>query len=56
MYMTGFLQHLIDHVTPVAAVVVDGGWLEVDTTRDLETYESLARPGRPRSLLRSSEA
>ena len=46
MYMTAFLQHLIDHVTPVAAVVVDGGWLQVDTTLDLETYESLHDQGR----------
>ena len=45
MYMTAFLQHLIDHVTPVAAVVVDGGWLEIDTTLDLETYESLHDQG-----------
>lgn len=45
MYMTSFLQHLIDHVTPVAAVVGSGGWLEVDTTLDLETYESLHEQG-----------
>jgi choline kinase len=45
MYMTDFLQHLIDHVTPVAAVVVEGGWLEVDTASDLETYESLHDQG-----------
>ena len=44
--MTEFLQHLIDHVTPVTAVVVEGGWLEVDTTSDLETYESLSHQGR----------
>ena len=48
MYMTSFLQHLIDDVTPVAAVVVDGGWLEVDTIADLETYEALTRDGRLR--------
>ena len=46
MYMTAFLQHLIDQVTPVAAVVGEGGWLEVDTTFDLETYESLHAQGR----------
>jgi len=45
MYMTAFLQHLIDNVTPVAAVVVDGGWLEIDTTLDLETFESLHAQG-----------
>jgi choline kinase len=46
MYMTAFLQHLVDQVTRVAAVVGEGGWLEVDTTLDLETYESLHDQGR----------
>jgi choline kinase len=46
MYMTSFLQHLIDEVTPVAAVVVDGGWLEVDTIEDLDIYEALHREGK----------
>lgn len=45
MYMTSFLQYLIDHETPVAAVTVQGGWLEVDTTEDLERYESLRERG-----------
>jgi choline kinase len=45
MYMTAFLQHLIDHVAPVAAVIVEGGWLEVDTVEDLETYERLRAAG-----------
>ncbi len=45
MYMTSFLQHLIDHETPVAAVLVEGGWLEVDTTDDLDRYESLHERG-----------
>jgi choline kinase len=45
MFMTSFLQHLIDHVTPVTAVLVDGGWLEVDTLQDLETYEALHASG-----------
>jgi NDP-sugar pyrophosphorylase family protein len=46
MYMTAFLQHLIDHVAPVAAVLVEGGWLEVDTVEDLETYERVRAAGR----------
>lgn len=46
MFMTTFLQHLIDQAVPVAATLVDGGWLEVDTTDDLATYEALARAGR----------
>ena len=51
--MTSFLQHLIDHVTPVAAVVVDGGWLEVDTTRGPRDVRVAARAGHARSLLRA---
>lgn len=36
MYMTSFLQQLIDHHRPIRAVLVDGGWLEVDSPADLE--------------------
>lgn len=46
MYMTAFLQHLIASGHTLQAVPVSGGWLEVDSTRDLETYEMLARTGR----------
>jgi choline kinase len=46
MYMTSFLQWLIDHGRPVRAVLVDGGWLEVDSVADLEIYERLHREGR----------
>jgi choline kinase len=46
MYMTTFLQHLVDHVHPVAAVRVEGGWLEVDTLEDLRVYEDLYARGR----------
>jgi choline kinase len=41
MFMTDFLQRLIDDGLPVRAVPVRGGWLEVDTAADLETYERL---------------
>ena len=44
--MTSFLQHVIDHVSPVAAVPCDGGWLEIDTLDDLSAYESLHATGR----------
>ena len=46
MYMTSFLQYLIDHGYPVRAVPVDGGWLEIDTASDLHLYNRLAREGR----------
>lgn len=42
MYMTSFLQLLIDAGWPVLGVRVRGGWLEVDTTADLALYERLA--------------
>ena len=45
MYMTAFLQLLIDDGVPVDAVMVDGGWLEVDTLADLEVYERLHAAG-----------
>jgi L-glutamine-phosphate cytidylyltransferase len=46
MYMTSFLQWLVDHRTRVRAVLVDGGWLEVDSVNDLELYERLRCEGR----------
>jgi L-glutamine-phosphate cytidylyltransferase len=52
MYMTSFLQWLIDHGRPVRAVPVDGGWLEVDSTTDLEFYERLHVEGRLDELCR----
>ncbi len=45
MYMTSFLQHLVDLGHPLRAVPVDGGWLEVDTVEDLERYNEMARNG-----------
>lgn len=45
MYMTSFLQLLIGAGWPVQGVLVEGGWLEVDTVSDLELYERLAELG-----------
>lgn len=36
--MTHFIQRLVDDGWEVRAVPVSGGWVEVDTTEDLETY------------------
>lgn len=52
MYMTSFLQWLINHGRPVRAVPVDGGWLEVDSVADLEMYERLHGEGRLDELCR----
>ena len=46
MYMTSFLQHLIDAGHPLRAVEVENGWLEVDSTDDLALYERLHAEGR----------
>jgi choline kinase len=45
MYMTSFLQYLIDTGWRVASVPVEHGWLEVDSRHDLALYERLAREG-----------
>ena len=44
-YMTDFIQHLIDSGWPVRAVLIDNGWLEVDSVADLELYERLNAEG-----------
>ncbi|WP_375748238.1 NTP transferase domain-containing protein [Vibrio sp. HN007] len=45
MYMTSFLQLLINNSWKIKAATVNGGWLEVDSVSDLETYSSLASNG-----------
>ena len=45
MYMTSFLQLLIDAGWNAKAVMVDNGWLEIDSVEDLSLYESLAENG-----------
>ena len=39
MYMTSFLQLIIDNVSPVKAVLINSGWLEIDTLQDLKNLE-----------------
>lgn len=51
MFMTAFLQLLIDAGVAVDAVPVDGGWFEVDTVEDLTVYEQLRADGRLGSIL-----
>lgn len=43
MYMTSFLQLLIDANWKVKAAKVKSRWLEVDTIEDLELYEKMGR-------------
>ena len=46
MYMTSFLQALIDAGWKVKAVMVENGWLEIDSVGDLQQYELLAHQGK----------
>lgn len=45
MYLTSFIQYLIDIGWGVKAVPVDNGWLEIDTVEDLEYYERMIKNG-----------
>jgi L-glutamine-phosphate cytidylyltransferase len=45
MYMTTLIQLLIAAKWQVKAVMVQGGWLEVDSVTDLECYESMNKQG-----------
>lgn len=45
MYMTSFIQMLIDAGWQVKAALVNNGWLEVDSVSDLETYQNLHQEG-----------
>jgi choline kinase len=42
MYMTSFIQQLIDAGWDVRPALINNGWLEVDTLEDLRRYEALA--------------
>lgn len=39
MFMTSFIQHLIDNAMPVKAVFIEGGWVEIDSLEDLKKTE-----------------
>jgi len=41
MYMTSFLQMMIDSGWKAKAVLVNNGWLEIDTVEDLDLYETM---------------
>ena len=36
MFMTSFIQLIIDRLLPVKAVFISGGWVEIDTLEDLK--------------------
>jgi len=45
LYMTSFLQLLIDNAWKVKAILVNNGWLEVDSVEDLLKYETMSGKG-----------
>jgi choline kinase len=45
MFMTAYLQLLVDDGERIDALTVDGGWLEVDTIDDLRAYDALRTRG-----------
>ena len=46
LYMTDLLQGLITRDVRLTAVPIDGGWVEIDSPRDLDIAESLVAKGR----------
>ena len=52
MYMTSFVQHLIDTGWDVRACLVSNGWIEVDTADELAIYDGMARRGDLAALCR----
>lgn len=50
MYMTDFIQYLINTNLDVRVSTHDRGWLEVDTTEDLDSYQNLIRSGKFQQL------
>ncbi len=54
MYMTSFIQSLIDTGYDVRAAFTDNGWIEVDTVEDLAHYERMQREGRLQKFVRLS--
>lgn len=51
MYMTTFLQGLIDSGWQARAAFTDNGWLEVDTVEDLDQYHEMLRSGQLDSFI-----
>ncbi len=49
MYMTSFIQQVIDHLMPVRAVSIEGGWTEIDCPADLDYELDLTGKKEPRN-------
>ena len=55
MYLTTFLQLLIDAGWQLKPAKVNHGWLEVDTVEDLKRYEQLSAEGKLEALWKPHE-
>ena len=44
MYMTDFLQLIVNNGLAVRGVPVYGGWIEIDNLNDLEVYKKILSP------------
>jgi L-glutamine-phosphate cytidylyltransferase len=40
MYMTSFVQNIIDNLISAKALMTNGGWIEIDSVADLDSYNS----------------
>ena len=52
MYMTDFIQYIINSGQSVKAIKIEKSWLEVDTTEDLEIYHKLYKSGELNKIIR----
>ncbi|MEZ9819545.1 sugar phosphate nucleotidyltransferase [Shewanella sp. 10N.286.45.A1] len=52
MYMTSFIQMMINSGWKVKASLVESGWLEVDSVEDLKIYEDLAKDNKLSNFFR----
>ena len=55
MYMTTFLQLLIDAGWNVMPAKVKHGWLEIDTVEDLKLYEKFSEEGKLDAFFKINE-
>ena len=51
LFMTSYLQHLIDNGVKVRGIPIHGGWLEIDSVEDLQSYEELQKNQELKSLI-----
>ena len=38
MYMTSFIQNIIDNLMDVKPIYIEGGWIEIDSLKDLQSH------------------